>query len=191
MQRKANRSPPGPLPRSPYVTTTCCGRPSVIQAEGGCCADVSDGRPAGSSLCGPRTALAGTWPQSHLEFREYLMNTATTQPELAGSVALITDGGRGVGRVLALALAGAGAVVGLIARSSDQLAESVQPAPSGCLRTVGRTRDRGRPRDRVPLGTPGDRPLSMAQALRYYLNRFSGYRQDASRNASKETANDV
>ncbi|MGH3768282.1 MAG: SDR family NAD(P)-dependent oxidoreductase [Pseudonocardiaceae bacterium] len=45
---------------------------------------------------------------------------------LAGSVALVTGGGRGVGRVLACALAGAGAAVGLIARSSDQLAESVR-----------------------------------------------------------------
>jgi NAD(P)-dependent dehydrogenase (short-subunit alcohol dehydrogenase family) len=48
------------------------------------------------------------------------------QPALAGSVAVVTGGGRGIGRVLALALAGAGAAVGLIARSSDQLAESVE-----------------------------------------------------------------
>jgi NAD(P)-dependent dehydrogenase (short-subunit alcohol dehydrogenase family) len=45
---------------------------------------------------------------------------------LSGAVAVVTGGGRGVGRVLAEALAGAGAVVGLIARSADQLAESVR-----------------------------------------------------------------
>ena len=42
--------------------------------------------------------------------------------ELAGSVALISGGGRGLGRVLAEALADAGAAVGLVARSADELA---------------------------------------------------------------------
>lgn len=45
---------------------------------------------------------------------------------MSGSVAVVTGGGRGVGRVLGRALAGAGAAVGLIARSADQLAESVR-----------------------------------------------------------------
>ena len=45
---------------------------------------------------------------------------------VAGSVAVVTGGGRGLGRVLAAALAESGAAVGLVARSADQLAESVR-----------------------------------------------------------------
>jgi NAD(P)-dependent dehydrogenase (short-subunit alcohol dehydrogenase family) len=44
---------------------------------------------------------------------------------LRGTASVITGGGRGIGRVLAQALAGAGAAVGLIARSGDELAETV------------------------------------------------------------------
>jgi acyl-CoA synthetase (AMP-forming)/AMP-acid ligase II/NAD(P)-dependent dehydrogenase (short-subunit alcohol dehydrogenase family) len=51
------------------------------------------------------------------------------QPEsgkdLAGQVILISGGGRGLGRVLARQLARAGAAVGLIARSGEQLAATV------------------------------------------------------------------
>ncbi len=40
---------------------------------------------------------------------------------LEGQIALVTGGGRGIGRAIALALAGAGADVALAARSADQL----------------------------------------------------------------------
>jgi NAD(P)-dependent dehydrogenase (short-subunit alcohol dehydrogenase family) len=45
---------------------------------------------------------------------------------LAGTVSVITGGGRGIGRVLARALADAGSAVGLIARSGPELAETVR-----------------------------------------------------------------
>ena len=45
--------------------------------------------------------------------------------ELAGRVALVTGGGRGLGQVFAQALAQAGAVVAVAARSADQLQETV------------------------------------------------------------------
>jgi NAD(P)-dependent dehydrogenase (short-subunit alcohol dehydrogenase family) len=46
--------------------------------------------------------------------------------QLRGTVSVITGGGRGIGRVLAQALAGAGAAVGLIARSGLELAETAR-----------------------------------------------------------------
>jgi NAD(P)-dependent dehydrogenase (short-subunit alcohol dehydrogenase family) len=45
--------------------------------------------------------------------------------ELSPAVALVTGGGRGIGRMFARALAGAGATVGVVARSGDELAETV------------------------------------------------------------------
>src|SRR5262252_6476952 len=44
---------------------------------------------------------------------------------LRGQVALVTGGGRGIGRVIAQTLASAGLKVAVLARSADQLAETV------------------------------------------------------------------
>src|SRR5580692_8037905 len=51
--------------------------------------------------------------------------------DLTGTVSVITGGGRGIGRFLARALAGAGSAVGLIARSEGELAETVRLVTAG------------------------------------------------------------
>lgn len=64
-------------------------------------------------------SLAGRRPRP-------LATPAEPAARLDGTVSVITGGGRGIGRVLAQALADAGAAVGLIARSGDELAETVR-----------------------------------------------------------------
>jgi NAD(P)-dependent dehydrogenase (short-subunit alcohol dehydrogenase family) len=60
------------------------------------------------------------WPSRRVVTR------AARPDRLDGTVSVITGGGRGIGRVLAQALAAAGAAVGLVARSGDELAETVR-----------------------------------------------------------------
>ena len=60
------------------------------------------------------------------------MDTDTVSRELRGQVAIVTGAGRGLGRAMAVALARAGAHVGAVARSEEQLAETV-----GSVREAG------------------------------------------------------
>ena len=54
------------------------------------------------------------------------MSTDSVLDKLRGQVAIVTGAGRGVGRAIALALGRAGARVGVVARSGEQIAETAR-----------------------------------------------------------------
>ena len=68
-------------------------------------------------------------------------NSTNEQIDLGGQVAIVTGGGRGIGRAMALALAKAGAAVAVVARSSDQLAETVALIEEAGGRAIAVTAD--------------------------------------------------
>jgi NAD(P)-dependent dehydrogenase (short-subunit alcohol dehydrogenase family) len=67
------------------------------------------------------------------------MNGTTNElhKPLAGQVAFVTGGGRGLGRAFAVALAAAGAAVAVVARSADQVAETVTQISVAGGRAIG------------------------------------------------------
>lgn len=73
----------------------------------------------------------------------------TGESSLSGQVALVTGGGRGIGRAIAFALADAGAAVAVIARSHTEVGETASAINGRGGRAIGLTAD---VTDRIGVG---------------------------------------
>jgi NAD(P)-dependent dehydrogenase (short-subunit alcohol dehydrogenase family) len=70
-----------------------------------------------------------------------MSNERDEEINLPGQVAIVTGGGRGIGRAIALGLAKAGCTVALVARSEDQLAETARQITQLSSRAISVTAD--------------------------------------------------
>lgn len=68
---------------------------------------------------------------------------STSAGRFAGRVALVTGGGRGIGRETALALAAEGAAVAVLARTAEQCRQAAEEAGPGALAVACDVRDAG------------------------------------------------
>jgi NAD(P)-dependent dehydrogenase (short-subunit alcohol dehydrogenase family) len=68
-------------------------------------------------------------------------NDEAACPDLTGQVVIVTGGSRGIGRALSQALAGAGAAVVVVARSSRQVSETVDAIITAHGQALGVTAD--------------------------------------------------
>ncbi len=90
---------------------------------------------------------------------------AAPRRQLQGSVALVTGGGRGVGRIVACALADAGAAIALVARSDDELAHTVHLIEAAGGRAAAATADVTDPHDVAAAVTHLQRELGPIDLL--------------------------
>ncbi len=79
--------------------------------------------------------------EQRVELMAHHENNGSGTKELDGQVALVTGGGRGLGRAYAQALASVGATVAVVARSTNQVEQTVAQITAGGGRALAVTAD--------------------------------------------------